>query len=385
MTARPLTRWAILMLAAVSGIQAGSVEYFASNRYGLPLTRLAADQTGESEWLLAVHSAEDAAEVGLVAWRRLSGPEGVIREWRTASAKGVLQEEELVDGQLVSRLAFSASGQLEREERYMSGFLAEVDHWVYQQRQPLRMTTVDADGNVVAVREYQLSAVGRLRRVTFAVGEVSSSSAVYDDGSGELALTFRDGRLVQERSTEVGRHMISRFLPSGQRQSLEQSQEGRPLSTSRWTYGQKGAVVDEVVIDYSAGIRIQVDHDDRGRALVQRTWSTVQERGSEGDVDTGGDGVTLLEERWFAWSPAGELLSERAVSDRGLEAWTYRYDAEDTRVGEEYSVRGALVRSTAYLLDDSRTDILYRDGRPALRVFWQGDERVGEELIIDDG
>ena len=372
-----------VLLCAICGTQAAAVEFFASNRYGIPLTPLLADQAGEAEWLLAIDSAEEAAEAGLVSRRRLSGPEGETREWRISRVDGALQEEELVDGQLIARLAYAASGELEREERYVGGSLSEVDHWLYRQRQPLRMTTVDAAGTVLSVQEYQLSATGRLRRVTFSAGDEPGAASAGGGGGGdgaavgELALMFHDGRLVQERSTEVERHMVSRFLISGQRQSLQQWQAGSPVSTARWTYDAAGAVIDEVVVDHAAATRTHVDHDEQGRASLQRTWSTGG--GSEGDAET------LLEERWFGWSADGELLSERAVSDRGVEVWEYSYDANGARVAEQYSLRGALVRSTEYLPDDARTDTLYRNGWPALRVFWQGAERVGEELISDDG
>ena len=385
MVQRAITACTIACAVAVTlvaSVGAGAVEYFASNRHGIPLTPLTSEQRDEPEWLLVVDSAAEAAEAGLLARRRLSGPDGAEREWRTSMAGGLTQEEELGDGLLLGRLLFTATGQLEREERYADGALTEIDHWVYQQRRPVRMTTVDAAGTVLAVREYQLSAVGRLRRVTFAAGGAPAA----DSGSGELALMFRDGRLVQERATESGRHMVSRFLANGQRQSLEQWREGLPLSTSRWTYGEDGVVVDEVVVDHEAGTSVRVDHDAAGRALVKRTWSAGPEAaGTDGDGVTAGAGATLLEERWFTWGVEGDLVRERAVSDRGVEVWEYRYDTEGTRVGEQYLLRGALVRSTEYHPDDARTDTLYRNGRPALRVFWQGDERVGEELIADDG
>ena len=88
-----------VLLCAICGTQAAAVEFFASNRYGIPLTPLLADQAGEAEWLLAIDSAEEAAEAGLVSRRRLSGPEGETREWRISRVDGALQEEELVDGQ----------------------------------------------------------------------------------------------------------------------------------------------------------------------------------------------------------------------------------------------------------------------------------------------
>ena len=62
------------------------------------------------------------------------------------------------------------------------------------------------------------------------------------------------------------------------------------------------------------------------------------------------------------------------------EKWTYSHDDVGELSKEVYEKNGATIKVSHYS-GKNRTEELYRDSSPFLRVFYTGKERVGEEFI----
>ena len=67
--------------------------------------------------------------------------------------------------------------------------------------------------------------------------------------------------------------------------------------------------------------------------------------------------------------------------EQGLEEWRYEYAADGALQREEYRVKGALVKVTRQGPDGTRTEELYREGQPFLRISYEGEEKIREEVL----
>jgi hypothetical protein len=347
-------------------VLAAPVDYFESNRFGLQRAPIAWYRIDDHEFVLAVDTFAESEASGLQSRRVLLSDDVELREWRVWLEAGERVEAELLAGVVELEQRYDAVGRLTEERRFAaSGALFEVDRWSYRDGKSAAMVTRDAAGARVSSREYALATNGRLRSVAF-------------DGpaAGSMSLVLRDGRLVEERITEADAQLVSRYRDDGSRYALEQWRGDEQISSARWEYDAAGVARGQTTVDLEDGTATTALHDARGRVVVERRWQGT----SPADP-----AAELLEEHFLTWGDADELVEERRVSDVGVELWEYAFDADGERTRERYSRRGTLIRTTAYTGGDERVDTLFRSGAPALRVFWSGDERVGDELIDDAG
>jgi len=68
----------------------------------------------------------------------------------------------------------------------------------------------------------------------------------------------------------------------------------------------------------------------------------------------------------------------------GLEEWRYTLNQAGKIGQEDYFRRGSLEKITLYGQNDTRTEELYQDGSVFMKVYYQGDRRVKEE-VYDEG
>ena len=95
------------------------------------------------------------------------------------------------------------------------------------------------------------------------------------------------------------------------------------------------------------------------------------------ETATGGMAYTIRYQR----DSEGREISRRRTGEAGVEEWSYTYGSDDQVLTETYRARGVIQRVRTYTGDREWYDDLHRNGRPVLRIFYQDEQRVGEEAL----
>ena len=187
-----------------------------------------------------------------------------------------------------------------------------------------------------------------------------------------LSLVFGRGQVIEERHG------------AGDDEVIVRSAGGTEYARAEWAgnrllaeHGSPPAAAGEpavaISVDALAGTRTETMHDTAGRPEVVRRYA----------VSGADDGDRLLEERRFRYHADGSVAALEVAGESGIETFRYAYDASGRRVREEYRRRGRAVRVTTYPTPEERIDEVYGADDTVLRVFWQNQVRVREELLRD--
>lgn len=363
--ARPRRAAAAALLAALlPAAPLAAVEYYRADRFG---TRLAAlEGASGSGFVLAVDSAAEAAAAGLAARRRLLEDGAAVREWRrSVESTGVELEQELEAGRVVAERHYDDAGRQLDERRYgAAGELLQLDVMLYRGSDLYRVERYDAEGELVAADEYDLTVGGRLRRFTRLPGAAAGAGS----GSGAvLALVFGAGELLEERHGAGDAELIVRAA-GGAEYAREEWAGERLLAARR---PASAAAAAETSIDGRAATRTETTRDAEGRPALVRVYAAAEAGGG------------LLEERRYRYHPEGALASLEVAGERGLETYRYAYDGAGRRIREEYRRRGRVLRVSTFPAPGERVDEVYGADATVLRVYWRDRARVREEVLRD--
>jgi hypothetical protein len=223
-----------------------------------------------------------------------------------------------------------------------------------------------ADGSLSSTVEYLTAPSGRLREARWTAADGSlrtESQAAGGTGSmaGGVAVSeerTRDGD--ESRTTrydEAGRAVVrERSGPAGlvSREALAYTGESRTPVTSTTEWPAERKVVDA---SYDAAGR-QIDETTTvAGAVTQRvTWTRDE---------------------------AGRVLVMRRAGKGGTEEVRTTWAADGTLEREEHFFRGARVKNVIHLASGERVEELFDDGELFLRVYYRGDARIREEVILD--
>jgi hypothetical protein len=86
------------------------------------------------------------------------------------------------------------------------------------------------------------------------------------------------------------------------------------------------------------------------------------------------------EETSYTRNDKGELIARSRRSPRGMELWKYALDDKGKVNREEYFLLGSLQKVTVYGEGKLRTEEIYKDEELYLKVYFDGDARVKEEV-----
>ena len=360
-----------------------AVEYYRADRFGTPLAALDGAPDAESGYVLAVDSAAEADAAGLTARRRLLRGGAEVREWRrSAEPAGVELEQELEAGRVVAERRYGAAGRLVDERSYgAAGELRYLDVLLYRGSDLYRVERYDAEGELLAADDYDLTAGGRLRRFTRLPGPAAGAAAA---GPAVLALVFGAGELLEERHGAGAAELIVRTAEGAEYAREEWAGDQllvarRPVPAVPAALVASGGPRAETSFDGRAGTRSETTYDDRGRPALVRVFA-AGESPAAGAI---GDGGRLLEERRYRYHPEGTLASLEVAGERGLETYVYAYDGAGRRIREEYRRRGRVLRVTTFPAPGEQVDEVYGADGTVLRVFRRDRTPVREELLRD--
>jgi hypothetical protein len=345
----------VFLLCAVLPVSAEEL-LFKSNDFGMLLSRITETQQGDSRWVLRVR------RTGTDEQRMLYDKGKEVRQWDVSWNRDHTEkvERETAAGALVARRVYDASGSLLQEEEYASGVLSRKTLSTYAGGRLTRTRVLDgADGREVSSAVYLYAANGSLREVrrTVAPGE-TSVSAVVIAGTG----------LSEQRSSQGGSLFIERFDTDGRMTNRERRTDGTTVSTEEFTYDgttrTPAASEERLPGDNSVIAR---HYDDAGRVSDE----TTSVKGAVRE--------TVMYQR----NEKGKVTTKSRRSPDGLESWKYTYADSGDLSREEYFRRGILAKVTDHGTGKLRTEEMYREGELFLKVYYDGDTRLREEVYTN--
>ena len=346
---RGLLPFALILLTALPTFAASAL--FRSNAFGMQLEPLASYRKDEFRWVLQV-TTTPSGEI-----RRLFDGGKEARRWEISPVtSGGTEEREIVDGALAARRVYSTSGDLLQEDQYSKGALTQRSLSTYAASRLSRLSVLSADGKVLYTLDYFYTLRGGLREVRRSEpGGAARSSAFMTDGSG----------LAEERNAIGDRTFVSRYDTRGRVIEREQTGAAGIVSQEDFEYREDTDVLLASTKKKPAeGRTIDRSYDKEGRLFSEK-------------VSTGGK---VVEETAYTRDEKGRAVARERRSSAGLEQWRYTYDSAGKETREEYLQRGSLAKVTVYGEGNTRTEELYENGGLFLKVYFDGERRLKEEV-----
>ncbi|MBN2051003.1 MAG: hypothetical protein JW760_11195 [Spirochaetales bacterium] len=318
-------------------------DYYRSNALGMPLEEIPSFRTDDFEFFLLVEE-EETKEVRrlfsgseeLKKWIFLYLPDGEIHEteeqgteriFRIKKEGRVLSERVEEGGELLENRVFfyDDTGLFKKEISGPEGLLY-TDHFDRA-----------GDGRLRKVK--RAYADGRVALSHFITGSSGPVEEIYRDGDNETLFRYKNGVLRMEE-IRVKDELISKteFFPE---ERLSRTED----------YGS-----DEIILR-------KTDKDDRV------LWETIESP----------EGLARKDYQWD-----GDLLMVETRRAEGvLERWEYGYTPEGALAFKMY-YRGKILRNKRIFQDDENYyDLVFRDGEPLLKVYYENHVQVRTEYLQD--
>jgi antitoxin component YwqK of YwqJK toxin-antitoxin module len=341
---------AILLLIGLHGFTEELL--YKSNDFGMLLSRIPAFMEHDSRWVLKLRRTGSDED------RRLFDHGKEVRRWQITwnREKTEKVERESAAGKLAARRVYDASGSLMQEEEYTGGLLSKKVLYTYANGRVTRKRTLGADGKVVSSEVYLYAAAGGLREVRRSVAaDETMVSSVVDGPAG----------LSEDRSSMGGALFVERFGVEGSMVNRERRVDGQTVSVEDFLYDPGSGVLTSSQASRPADKKVIERRYDTAGRLSQET-TTV--KGAVAETDA------------YERDAKGREISKLRRSSVGLETWKKTYTDSGDLSREEYYKRGILVKVIVHGEGKLRTEELYKDGDLFLKVFFDGDARLREEV-----
>lgn len=278
-------------------------------------------------------------------------------QWYEANEFGVTSDE----------IAESAIGEYEYVVHVERSASLEV-HTLFHDARAVERSELEYDGGtlrsrrryvddaLVSTEHYRYWADGSLRVVRRIASGGASVEYRYREGRLEEEWVFSESSSVHTRYDEAGR-LVERTT---------REDDGVVERETRSYWGEApDAPLSEVVV-FADGERTVNRYDESGRLL----GSSVAR---DGEVSS--DRIRVYEE--------GRLVEEREQREGVTLVWRYEYEGDELVTERSYE-DGVLVKLIDYAREEfTRVESVYRDGDEALRVYYDGRDRVREEVVRD--
>ena len=343
-----------LLLCAPRGC--GDELLYRSNDFGMRLARIPPYQRDATRWVLQVRRS------GPDEVRRLFDDGKEVRRWDfTWNREGTERvEKETAAGVLASRRVYDSAGSLLQEEEYAAGTLSKKKLFTYVNGRLSRTRTIDGeDGAQVSSDVYLYAANGGLREVR--------RSAVPGESTVTSAVSSAAG-LSEERSSADGSLFIERYDAEGRMVNREQRADGAAVSTEDFSF-EPGSRTPS-----SSEELLPADHAQVSRRFDKEGRVSLETRSVNG---------TARETTAYERDAKGKVTLRTRTAPEGSESWKYAYSDSGDVAREEYSRRGIRVKVIIYGEDKQRTEELYSDGELFLKVYYDADARLREEVYAN--
>ncbi len=348
---RPLLVFPLLCMALLRGF--GEEALYRSNDFGMALAPIPSSTRGDSDWVLGIEGK------GNGELRRLYNNGKEVRRWETAWNEGRTErvERESADGLPSARRVYDAAGFLLKEEEYSGGTVSRSSLYSYAAGRLARKRVLDGEDRELFVETFLYAATGGLREVR----RIDASG-----GTGYSAAVAGPTGVSEDRAARGGWLSIDRYDLRGNLSNRERRVDGVVVSVEDFEYAPDSNVLRSSK-ERHLGKEEATDrtYDESGRLAFETTSVKGQEAES------------IAYER----DGQGRVTGKRRRSATGMEVWKYARDDKGEVTREEYTRRGMLAKVTTYGKDKLRTEELYADGELFLKVYYDGDTRLREEVF----
>ncbi len=343
----PASLLPILWVAAgalLSAAPASAERYFGSNAGGMRLDAIRRADVDRYEYVLVVET------VGGVEVERLVHDGEEIRRREISSADGRRVMSEYRGDRLVFEEIWE-NGRKTEEVDYAEEAVSERRVYTYRNNRLAAITSYDAEGTVVKSVTYDRTLDGRAYRSVHREGESTRTNLYRFDGD----------RLYQ---TWLGSEDVG---------TLYSYSGGTVLGVERWA-GDRLERIERVEVDSEGTLRT-IEDFSTGKTIVQRLDRSG--RVLEETVEIDGSRV---ERTVFRYS-GGLLVEKLILSGASSNRVVYEYDENEALVRKVHYRNSILTKTTVWTAENERYEEIYRDGSPVLRVYFENDRKIREDVI----
>jgi YD repeat-containing protein len=324
-----------------------SEQYFQSNALGLPIREIKGFRIDEFLYVLTIDEEDNLTIKTLM----MDGKE--YKRWELEFVEDLLVTETVYLEGAISETRQYNVGSLTEEVLYDGGAITEKRVYDYSSGFLKEVRAVDGEGTALYTDVYERSAAGRLRRIHRSSGEdIEESGFIYSKGE-----------LVQEWHGKDDEGILFRYH-NGEKLA-EETWEGLKLLLAeevRMFDGKKEIVIEDAIL----GITTTKYYDDEDRVKIERR-------------ETADD---LLEHIRYDYE--GEKVAEKTrISRAAKEDWRYAYDSDGEVIRETLVRNTWTVKVIEHTGEGEYFEEIYRDGLPALRVYFKDGTKVDEEFLGD--
>ncbi len=337
---------AVVMLfgADVLSAQNGTQDVYQSTPAGILIEKISREQIGKHDYVAYVNESG----AGYIFRLEKNGNE-IERREKTVQEKGNWIIKRFRDGKLVSMSRYE-NDVLVEERTFREETLVERIVYRYKENELDRIEFYNGEGDLDSFVEYRRGDSGR----------VYSVLGRRNDEPVRNIFRFSEGRIYQEWYGSDSEGTLLHF-----------NTEGELVEKERWSDG------DLVRLE-------EIDREDTGRVkrvdegdLKIREYYDKHDNLLRRTVDRDGKRIETVVNDY----QQDRLTESRITTPGKINRTEYEYDEAGDLLKTSEFVNTKLVKITEWRNDGLRVEELYKAGSPILRVFFENDKKIREEVI----
>jgi len=338
-----------LLFLIIPVFLSGEPLYFRSNSMGMTLEKISSYRLDEFEYVLTVEKEPD------ITFRVLRKEGEEIKKWEIIKNDSGTEEIVYEKGIISSKSYYSKDKILTQEDIYSEGILSEVRVYQDSSSGKGKILVYDGEGNLTGSRNIEKTEDGRIRRVFFEEAEQDNSFSLYG---------YRKGVIAHEWHNSGNTGRLFMYDIKGELVTEEEWKDNALAREMNYIYGEEG-IINSEEYDSEMEVRIFRTYDDDENIIREQR---IKEQ-------------KLVEEFFFTYEDG--LITSKVRKSPGLkEKWTYAYDDAEELSVEVYFKNDRITKRTVITDEDAYYEEIYNsDAVPFLRVYYEFEQKVKEELI----
>lgn len=325
--------------------------FFRSNELGMTIEKI--DKYRRNDFTYVVEVQERDNEFVKILYEK--GEE--TRRWKIIGKEGGTREYTYTGEIIESVVDYYPDGRVDKIKYYEETALTEHHIYEYTGNELMYIRVENGEGEELYRNVYKRDGAGRLIKVVREFPEQNDFVSLYTFGSGGVARewhgTASEGNMFRFRDAE------------------------RPLSKETW---EGAELTREEEFQYSEESLTMTFYKNYKTGIVERTWYDDEGKKQRAIKKKGS---VFVEENLFEYNEKGELAVRYRRTPETREKWEFFYNENSERSAELYYKKNRLISKKEYISEDETYEYLYRNGQPFIRIHYQNEQKVDEELLID--
>jgi hypothetical protein len=318
---------------------------YVSNALGMIIKEIRELRADEFQYVLTVAEDEETST------RVLFKDQVEYKRWEMTLENGVMVSENLfVEGTISESRKFE-QGKVLEEMYFIDGEIAERRIYEYADGILQQVSAYDGEKILLYQDKYERSAAGRLRRVLRESDETAQFSS----------FVYAQGTLIEEWHGEDKEGLLFRYH-AGEKLA-EETWEGLKILLAEEVIsrdGKKEIIKEDKVL----GLKTTEYYDEEDLVQIERTES-------EDD---------LIEHIRYSYNNDKKITGKTKITRAAKEGWEYVYGKSGEIIRETLIRNARIIKVIDYTGEESYTEIIYRDGVPSLRIYFEGGRKVSEQF-----